>query len=78
MSGQNSDSEKIKTSDLNRGDTLVTVKQVAARLGVSVRTVARLLSRGVIPSVLVPVRNRRVSALDVEAHVASLNEQASR
>lgn len=55
------------------GTTLLKVPQVAARLGVSVRKVWRLLSQGVLPAVKVGARGTRVPDTALDDYITSLS-----
>lgn len=58
---------------LSVGTTLLTVPQVAARLGISTRKTWRLISQGLIPVVRVGARGTRVPDWAVEAYIAGLS-----
>ncbi|HWE96356.1 MAG TPA: helix-turn-helix domain-containing protein [Tepidisphaeraceae bacterium] len=54
------------------GTTLLTVPQVAARLGISTRKMWRLISQGLIPVVQVGARGTRILEAAVESFIAGL------
>lgn len=56
---------------------LLTVKQAAVRLGISVRTVYILIQRKELVSITLSERSRRISIEAIERYIAHLEEQAS-
>lgn len=69
------------SDSLTSGTALLTVKQVAARLGISTRKTWRLISQKVLPVVKVGARGTRVADTALNAYIAGLmgrNESVTR
>jgi excisionase family DNA binding protein len=65
------------TLDSN-GQRLLTVPQVADRLGISARKTWRLISQRVLPTVKVGERGTRIPAGDLDAYIVKLRAQIAR
>lgn len=65
------------TGNDTKGTDMITVKEVAAILGVTPRTVWRLISQGDIPSYRISIRQRRIKRQDVLNYLESRRIQGS-
>lgn len=60
------------------GDNLVDLRQVAGVLGVSVRSVQRLIAGGALPQPLKVGRSSRLCVSDVRAYLSRLRQEYRR
>lgn len=56
-------------------DKLITVKEAASRLSVSVRTVYRLMDSGALPSIKVGPKSRRISEAALESFILKASQE---
>lgn len=66
------------SDQLGVGTTLLTVSQVAVRLGISARKTWRMISQGALPTIKIGARGTRVADTAVEAFIVSRAGHASR
>jgi excisionase family DNA binding protein len=57
-------------------DRLITVKEAASRLSVSVRTVQRLINAGKLPCLKVGPKTRRISEADLDSFIQKMKQDA--
>lgn len=56
-------------------DKLITVKEAASRLSVSVRTVYRLMDSGALPSIKVGAKSRRISESVLDSFILQASQE---
>ena len=59
-------------------DKLITVKEAAERLSVSVRTVYRLMDSGALPSFRVGPKSRRISEAALQNFILKASQETAR
>ncbi len=59
-------------------DKLITVKEAASRLSVSVRTVYRLMDSGALPSIRVGPKSRRISESALDSFILQASQETMR
>jgi len=59
-------------------DKLITVKEAASRLSVSVRTVYRLMDSGALPSIRVGPKSRRISEVALDNFILQASQETMR
>ena len=59
-------------------DKLITVKEAADRLSVSVRTVYRLMDSGALPSFRVGPKSRRISEVALDNFILQASQETAR
>ena len=59
-------------------DKLITVKEAASRLSVSVRTVYRLMDSGALPSIRVGPKSRRISEVALDNFILQASQETAR
>lgn len=58
-------------------DRLITVKEAASRLSVSVRTIQRLIAAGKLPCLEVGPKTRRISEADLDSFIQKIKQDSN-
>jgi excisionase family DNA binding protein len=58
-------------------DRLITVKEAASRLSVSVRTIQRLIAAGKLPCLKVGPKTRRISEADLDSFIQKIKQDSN-